>query len=47
MKQELRQLYLDRELGVEACRFRGIGQGFPEHFHPTMCWDWWSRGTAA
>ena len=34
MEQELRQLYLDRELGVEACRFRGIGQGFPEHFHP-------------
>lgn len=34
MERELRQLYYDPELGMEACRFRGIDQGFPEHFHP-------------
>ena len=33
MEQELRRVYYDPELGVEACLFRGIDQGFPEHFH--------------
>lgn len=32
MEQELRRVYYDPELGVEACLFRGIDQGFPEHF---------------
>ena len=33
MEQELRRVYYDPELGVEACLFQGIDQGFPEHFH--------------
>ena len=29
MEQELRRVYYDPELGVEACLFQGIDQGSP------------------
>lgn len=33
MKQEQRTMILDEELGIEAYRFIGIMQKFPNHFH--------------
>lgn len=33
MKDEIRQVSYDRELGLEACFFEGISQPFPPHFH--------------
>lgn len=33
MAEEQRQGVYDRELGVEACRFVGVMQPFPKHFH--------------
>lgn len=33
MKGEARKVVYDKELKVEACRFKGIMQPFPNHFH--------------
>ncbi len=33
MKKEVRVVYLDRQLNIEAYNFRGIRQKFPNHFH--------------
>ena len=33
MKNEVRRVCRDRDLGLEACRFQGIMQPFPNHFH--------------
>ncbi len=33
MKQEERTVCFDDELGIEAYRFKGIMQKFPNHFH--------------
>lgn len=33
MKQALRRAVYDSELGIEACRFQGRVQTFPNHFH--------------
>lgn len=33
MANEVRTLYLDSELNIEAYRFKGIMQKFPSHFH--------------
>lgn len=33
MRQEERTVCFDRDLGIEAYRFRGIMQKFPNHFH--------------
>lgn len=34
MKKEIRTVCYDEELGLEAYRFEGIVQPFPNHFHP-------------
>ena len=44
MEQELRRVYYDPELGVEACLFQGIDQGFPEHFHTYLSLGPWTGG---
>lgn len=33
MKKEIRNVYLDEDLNIEAYRFQGISQKFPNHFH--------------
>lgn len=33
MKKEIRTVVYDDELGIEAYRFEGIVQPFPNHFH--------------
>lgn len=33
MKKEIRTVVYDDELKIEACRFEGIVQIFPNHFH--------------
>jgi len=33
MKKEKRIICYDAGLGLEACRFEGISQPFPAHFH--------------
>ena len=45
MEQELRRVYYDPELGVEACLFQGIDQGFPEHFHTSSVIGTMDRGS--
>lgn len=32
-QKELRNIRYDRELGIEAYRFKGVLQPFPNHFH--------------
>ena len=33
MKKEIRTVVYDNNLRIEACRFEGIAQPFPNHFH--------------
>lgn len=33
MKSEIRRVFYDKELGIEACFFERISQPFPPHFH--------------
>lgn len=33
MKKEVRNVYFDEDLNIEAYRFQGISQKFPNHFH--------------
>lgn len=33
MNKEVRTVVYDEELRIEACRFKGIVQPFPNHFH--------------
>lgn len=44
MEQELRRVYYDPELGVEACLFQGIDQGFRSIFTPIMSLEPWIGG---
>jgi len=33
MQKEIRSVYFDSDLNIEAYRFKGIAQKFPNHFH--------------